>query len=376
MSIHLFDTTISEASGTVGAVLKSGHIGHGPHIHALEHEFEKLLPSHTGVTFANMTVAIETALFLSDISQGDEVLALSFNCLSSNAPIHNIGARPVWVDLDIETGTMDIADATRQITSKTKALIVYHIAGYPADVVALRNLCDEFGLILIEDANASFGARLPQGLPIGSVGDFSVFSFYANRQVNGAEGAILMCRDPRSAELGRHHRRFGIDLSTFRDSRGQINESADVKSIGIAGNLNNLNASIALSSLESADARMSITWRNAKALADGLSSAPHINVIPPLAGSIPAYWVFLIFADYQAKVLDLMLSNGIGCTKLHHPNHLYSGFNSSARPLPSTQRFSNHVLALPVGWWLDLLDIERIVVLLNSFSSTCSNHLP
>jgi perosamine synthetase len=366
MSIQIFDARIPEARNAAAAVLASGQIGSGPKVAALEKAMEAVLPSYKGVTFSNMTVAIESALMLAGVGPGDEVLTLAFNCLSSNAAIQNCGARVVWVDLDLETGTMDVDDAKAQITDKTRAIVVYHIAGYPADTAALRAVCDEFGLILIEDANAAYGSRLTGGLPVGSLGDFTVFSFYANRQINGAEGAILMCRDAQAAELARRHRRFGIDLATFRDPRGEINPGADVPRIGIAGTLNHLNAAIALVSLETVDARLAKVKRNAAALAEGLTSVPSVRAVAPRAGSEPAYWVFMVLAEHQDKVSEHLSAKGIGNTKLHQPNHLYSGFNSTIRALPATQRFSASMVGLPVGWWLELSDVDQILAALKS----------
>lgn len=366
MPVQLFDARIPDAGNVAAAVLASGQIGGGPKVDSLEKAIEDVLPAYKGITFANMTVAIESALVLAGVGPGDEVLTLAFNCLSSNAAIQNCGARAVWVDLDVETGTMDVDDAQAQITAKTKAIIVYHIAGYPADAAALRTLCDEFGLILIEDANAAYGARLPGGLPVGSLGDFTVFSFYANRQINGAEGAILMCRDAQAAKLARRHRRFGIDPANFRDSRGEINPDADITRIGIAGNLNNLNAAIALVSLETVDSRLAKVRRNAAALAHGLASVPGVRAVAPRAGSEPAYWVFMVLAEHQHRVLDHLSAKGIGRTKLHQPNQVYSGFAATARPLIATQQFSESMVGLPVGWWLGLGDVEQILAALKS----------
>lgn len=366
MSVQLFDARIPEAGQAASAVLASGQIGGGPFVTTLEKAIEAACPTRKAVTFANMTVAIESALSLSGIGPGDEVLTLAFNCLSSNAAIHNCGAQAVWVDLDLETGTMDVADARMQITDRTKAIIVYHVAGYPADSAALRALCDEFSLILIEDANAAYGARLEGGLPVGSLGDFAVFSFYANRQINGAEGAVLMCREPKVAKLARRHRRFGIEMTKFRDKRGEIDPAADVSRIGVAGNLNNLNAAIALASFKTVEERLAAARRNAAALTEGLQTVPGVRAVAPLAGCEPAYWVFMVLAENQETLLDHLSAKGIGRTKLHQPNQVYSGFASATRALPATIKFSKSMIGLPVGWWLAPDDIGNILAALKS----------
>jgi perosamine synthetase len=362
MSLPLFDARVAVSGQTAAAaVLASGHIAHGRHVTALEAVMNTYLPTHEGVTFANMTVALETALRLCDIGPDNEVLTLAFNCLSSNVAIHNAGARPVWVDLDPETGSMNIEDARAQITARTKAIIVYHIAGYPSDSVALRALCDEHGLFLIEDANAAYGARLPNGKPVGSFGDFTVFSFYANRQINAAEGAILMCRDHDMAQRATRHRRFGIDIPHFRDSRGEIDPHADVTRIGVAGSLSNLNAAIAMNSVRSVDARLAKVEQNARALTEGLTSACNIRAVTPMTGSKSVYWVFMILVQHQDAVLDRLTDKNVGRTKLHQSNQIYSGFGANQRPLPATEDFSARMIGLPVGWWLEPSQIDQIL---------------
>lgn len=362
MSVQLFDARVSEdGQAAASRVLASGQIAHGDHVDLLEQAITTLLPGYHGVSFMNMTVALETALRLSGVERGDEILTLAFNCLSSNVAIHNVGARPVWIDIDPNSGAMDVDDARAQINSRTKAIIVYHLAGYCSDSAALRALCDEYGLILIEDSNAAFGAILPHNIPNGGVGDFSVFSFYANRQINGAEGAILMCREPTSAKRAKRLRRFGIDQSSFRDRRGEIDGSSDIEEIGIAGSLNNLNAAIALASLESFASRMRVVQKNAQQLLQGVAPMTDIRAVKPLVGSTPAFWVFMILAEQQEAVLDRLQSRGIGRTKLHQSNQIYSGFDAKCRELPGTQRLSASMVGLPVGWWIGKKQICQIL---------------
>lgn len=353
MAVPLFDCRVgTEGQQAVCNVLASGHLALGAHVADLEAAVSCRLGGREVVVSANMTQALEMALRLAGVRPGDDVLTLSFNCLSSNSAIHNVGARPVWVDLDPKTGAMNVDDARAQITASTRALMVYYVGGYPADTSALRDLSRESGIALIEDANAAFGAVLPGGEQAGSLGDFAVFSFYANRQVNGAEGAALVCPTARSAEQARRLRRFGIDHRSFRDARGEINPLSDVPEVGIAGTMNNVNAALAMTALQTFEARLAMVHENARGLSAALADLPGITLVRPKSGSMPANWVFMILADDQNGVIDTLRAKGIGCSKLHQPNHVYSGFKASARDLPGTRRFANSMVALPCGWWI------------------------
>ena len=200
LTVPLFDCAIGpETIRAATSVLSSGQLASGPNVEALERALEVCLGAGVHVVaMSDMTHALTLALRLSGVVEGDEVLTLAFNCLSSNSAITAAGARPVWVDIDPDSASMSPADARSAITSRTKALVVYHVAGYPADLGALRSVCEQNGLSLIEDANNALGARW-RGRAVGTVGDFGVYSFYANRQLNGIEGAALVCRDATSA---------------------------------------------------------------------------------------------------------------------------------------------------------------------------------
>lgn len=370
MSIELFDCRVDDDGQVAAAsVLAEGQLAAGAQVTALETAFSAHLAGREAVAIANMTQALEIALQLAGVGPGDEVLTLAFNCLKTNSAIHNVGARPVWVDLDPDTITMSVEDARAQITSQTKALIVYHVAGYPSDVVALRLLCDEAGIAFIEDANAAFLARLPGGALTGTLADFAVFSLYANRLINGIEGAMLICAKPADAERARRLRRLGIDQHGFRDAYGEINPASDVAEIGVAATMNNVNAVIALASLETVDIRLKIVRRNARCVSEAIASMSSLRPVLPLRDADPTFWVFMLLADDQNALLKTLKERGIGRTKLHQPNQVYSGFGAATRALPGTDAVASRMVGLPVGWWLGKDHLDYIMAGLAAYAA-------
>ncbi len=302
------------------------------------------------------------ALRLSGVGKGDEVLTLSFNCLSSNAAIHAVGATPVWVDIDPETATMSLADARARLSVRTRAVVVYHVIGYPADMRGWRAFCDEAGLALIEDANNALGAILPGGSPVGTAGDFAVFSFYANRQVSAVEGAALACPSSESAAKVRQWRRFGVDQATFRDARGEIDPSADVPDLGsgASASLSNVNAVLARNNLARLDTRQERIRDNVRAMKLALGGIDGVTTVHAVSDATPAYWALLLRCSARDHVMDALKAAGIGCSKLHQPNHIYSGFRSAPTSLPGTDVFMQEVLAVPCGWWVS--DSQRLEI--------------
>jgi dTDP-4-amino-4,6-dideoxygalactose transaminase len=307
----------------------------------------------------DMTHALTMALQLAGVGKGDEVLTLAYNCLSSNSAITAAGACPVWVDIDPASACLSLEDAAAAMTPHVKALVLYHVAGYPADVEAARAFCDRHGIALIEDANNALGAHW-DGRPVGTRGDFGVFSFYANRQVNGIEGAALACTAPSNAVAAARLRRFGIDMSGFRDRLGEIDPAADVPQIGMSSPLNHVNATLARQHLRSLQTRLQCNRDNVARLQQLLSDVPALQPIRWSERASPAFWTWLVRVPRRDAVMALLKAQGIQCSKLHQPNSSYSGFGARARHLPGTERFMHDILALPCGWWLSPAEIETI----------------
>ncbi|MCK6403039.1 MAG: DegT/DnrJ/EryC1/StrS family aminotransferase [Sphaerotilus natans subsp. sulfidivorans] len=359
-SIPLFDCRLDASDlAALEPVLASGQLAAGPNVAGLEQDLAAYLGGGHVVALGDMTHALTLALQLAGIGPGDEVLTLAYNCLSSNTAITHAGAVPVWVDIDPEQAVMSLADCEAALTPKTRALIVYHVAGYPAPLDALRAFCDAHHLALIEDANNALGARW-NGRPVGRMGDFAVFSFYANRQVNGIEGAALVCPDEATAREAQRLRRFGIDMSTFRDRFGEINPASDVPRIGMSSPLNHVNATLARHRLQSLDERLTCNRSHAAWLDQALADVDGIRCIGWSDSADPAFWVGLIRCARRDQVLTALKQQGIHCSRLHHPNDGYTGFGSLSRDLPGTRSFISEVLALPCGWWLCARDLNRI----------------
>jgi dTDP-4-amino-4,6-dideoxygalactose transaminase len=324
----------------------------------LEKAIEARFPGHHAVAVGDMTNALAMALRLAGVRQGDEVLSLAFNCMSSNSAITLAGAKAAWVDVNPATAAFDVDHARRCITARTRAVVVYHVSGYPADLAAIRRLCDDHDLPLIEDANNAFGASV-RGQLVGTVGDLAVFSLYANRQINAVDGGIVLCARADDAEHARRLRRFGIDTARFRDADGEIDPLLDVPEIGMSSSLNNVHATLGLGSLADVDTRIARARRNVALLTNMTRDLP-LTPIAPVNGAQPVYWTWLIRLNDRDTVMRSLKARGVQCSKLHYPNHHYTGFGVLVGDLPGTDILQRDMLAIPCGWWLDDVDITHI----------------
>lgn len=165
-----------------------------PHVVAFERAFATFTQSKHAVTFCNGTSSIEAALFAVGIREDDEVLVPSCTFHASIDPILNLGARPIFVDVDPKSFTMSPEDAKEKITERTRCILVVHIWGTPADMNALGKLAAENGLRVVEDCSHAHGA-LFDGRPVGSLGDVGCFSLQAHKPISAGEGGVAVTND-------------------------------------------------------------------------------------------------------------------------------------------------------------------------------------
>jgi dTDP-4-amino-4,6-dideoxygalactose transaminase len=345
-------------------VLRSGQIASGPKVGEFEREFAALTGRPHMVSTSDMTSALSLALHLSGVGAGDDVATLAYSCMSSNSPIARLGANAVWVDIDEATASMSVDDLERKLTRRTKAVMLYHVAGYPGPAREIAALCRSRGISLIEDCNNALGAS-QDGVPLGRVGDFAVWSFYPNRQINALEGGALACPNTDIAARARKLRRFGIDSAAFRDSLGEIDPRADIPEVGLSASFSQLNAAIGLAQFADLDGRLLKTRQNAAQLNSELARIPGLTPVRPSHGGESAYWAFLMLVDDRDQLLGALKRAGIGASKLHHRNDDYSGFHATSH-LPCTGDFMRRVIGLPCGWWLESQDIVRVAAAVRS----------
>jgi dTDP-4-amino-4,6-dideoxygalactose transaminase len=350
----------SEMEAAALTVLRSGKIASGSYVGKFEAGISEITGQPNVVSIVDMTSAMFLALHLAGVRPHDEVLTTAFACMSTNSAIAHCGATPVWVDVMPKGIEIDVADLSNKISARTKAVILYHVAGYPGPAKELADLCKARGIALIEDCdNALFAIR--DGLHVGSHGDFAVYSFYPNRQINCTEGGALVCKSADMAARARKLRRFGIDSETFRSPIGEINPGSDIHEIGWAYSMNNLCAAIGYSQVSTAAGRVAKARNNVSKLARQLSKIHRVEVVPHASGATPAFWVMLLFADNRDAILRNLRGQGIMVSAMHQQNNVYTGFHADVQAkLPNTDYLQRHIMAIPCGWWLENQDIDTI----------------
>jgi dTDP-4-amino-4,6-dideoxygalactose transaminase len=245
-------TRVSMPEEDVEAVLdclRSGWLTMGPRTAA----FEEALAAHIGaphvVAVSSGTAALHLAMRAAGIGPGDEVIVPALTFVATAAAVRCVGAEPVFCDiLGPHDFNVDVKEVEAHITSRTRAVVAVHFMGYPADVIALRDLCDTHGLQLIEDAAQAIGAVAADGSQVGTIGEFGCFSFFPKKQLCVGEGGMVVTSDEARAADVRRLRSHAMTSVTWDRHRGHA-ESYDIVDFGFNYRIDEPRAALGLSRL-------------------------------------------------------------------------------------------------------------------------------
>jgi perosamine synthetase len=215
--IPLSAPDVGEAEiAAVTAVLRTPQLSMGSELKAFEAELARYHSMPDAVVVSSGTAALHLALLTLGIGPGHEVILPSFAFLAVANVVHHVGASPVFGEIDPITLNLDPEEMERVITPRTRAILVVHTFGIPADMEALRAVADRHGLVLIEDACEAIGAEL-DGRRVGGFGDLAVLGFYPNKQITTGEGGAVLVRTEAHAAIIRRLRNQGRDGQGWLD---------------------------------------------------------------------------------------------------------------------------------------------------------------
>ena len=334
-------------------VLYSGMIGEGEAVYAFEQSFSEKFALNHVVAVNSGTAALHIALLLAGVKANSEVITTSMTAEPTNTTILNIGAKPIFADVDASNGNICPDSIKERISDETKAICVVHYAGYPVDIRAIRKIADEHSIPLIEDCAHALGASV-DGKPVGSFGDFAIFSFQAIKHITTIDGGVLVVKNEAQLQEAKQLRWFGLTKGVPRDQ-------VDIVQAGFKYNMNNVTATFGLAQLESVDAVLSAHKKNGKYFDEMFSNMSGVTPAKIYNNSCGSYWLYTLLSDRADEVQKSLAEIGVESSKLHRPNHLHTVFSSDQTHLPNLDRFYSRLLHLPCGWWLKNQDRERIV---------------
>jgi perosamine synthetase len=334
-------------------VLYSGMIAEGEAVYRFEAAFGKHFGLKNVLALSSGTAALHAALRLSGVGPDSEVISTPMTAEPTNTSPLYLGAKIVWADIDPATGNLDPESVREHITPRTKAIICVHYAGYPVRLAELRAIADEFGIALIEDCAHALGARY-DGMSIGNVGDFSIFSFQAIKHMTTVDGGALAFKDEKHMTAAKKFRWFGM-------LKGVPRTEVDIDSVGYKYNMNNVTATIGLSQLGYIDHVIERHIENGRYYDNELRNVSGVDFAICDAYGQSSYWLYTLLTDSSADLEKSLGAGGVSASKLHRPNNLHSIFKSAHAALPGLSRFYNRLLHIPCGWWVDDATREQIV---------------
>jgi dTDP-4-amino-4,6-dideoxygalactose transaminase len=268
-----------EDVAAVVACLEDGWLTMGPRTLAFEQALATYVGAEHAVAVSSGTAALHLACLAAGIGPGDEVLVPGLTFVASASAAEFCGGTPVLCDIagphDLN---LDVADVERRLTKRTKAVVAVHFCGYPAAVEELRALCDDRGLVLIEDCAQALGARTETGAMVGTVGHAGCLSFFSKKQLPLGEGGAVVTDDAELAARVRSLRSHAMTTVTWDRHRGHA-DSYDVIDIGFNYRLDEPRAALGLSRLPRLEAELSERRRVARAYRKRLAPLPGLDLV-------------------------------------------------------------------------------------------------
>jgi len=337
MIAHSKPTIGPEDLSAVAESLASGQLAQGAGVRRFEERIAAACGRRDAVATNSGTSALHLALLGLGIGPGDEVLVPSYTCVALLHAVRLVGATPRLADVDPQTYNLTAAEARRALTPATRAIIVPHMFGLPADVPALAAL----GIPIIEDCAQAIGAT-HRGRPVGGLGTVGIYSFYATKVLTTGEGGMLVADDPRLLDLARDARDY--------DGRPTFAPRFNYK-------MTEFQAALGLSQLERLPRFLARRRALAACYGERLAAAGVARpAVPPECGHI--FYRYVVRVDDAARLAGGLERRGIEAKRpVFSPLHRYVGEDG----FPHTDEAMRTALSLPIYPSLADADVETVV---------------
>lgn len=330
----------------------------GAYIEKFEEKFSEFLGVKYSVTTTNGTSALHLAIASLNIGKGDEVIVPDLTIISCALAVIYTGATPIFVDVEKTTGNIDPKKIEEKITKRTKAIMVVHLYGHPADMDPILSLAKKYNLKVIEDAAEAHGAEY-KGKKVGGLGDIGCFSFYANKIITTGEGGMVVTNDKALYEKANLLK----DLAHSKKRRFMHDE------IGFNYRMTNMQAALGLAELEEAETYIQKKRKMAEQYIKGLKEVIEVELPKELDYAKSIYWMFPLLVSrkspidrnqFRSKLKEL----GVDTRDFFYPLHEQPilkklGFGKGNYPVSSD--LSKRGFYIPSG--LALLDKEIFYVI-------------
>ncbi len=364
-NIVLFHPHVSEkAKSYVNDTLSTRWIGQGPKVDRFENMFsEKFGNGNISLSCGSGTDALHLSYLLANLKEGDEVISPLFTCTATNIPFLYMGVKIRFADVQPGTLNIDPKHVRELVNEKTKAIVCVHYGGLPCDMDELQAIANEWNIPIIEDAAHAVGAKYKDKY-IGSISDFTMFSFQAIKHITTGDGGMVTFKNDKELhERGKRLRWFGIDRSAKQKG---IWEN-DIKDIGFKYQMNDISAAMGIAALEEFDDVLKYRKELFSKYENLLKNIPGLQFVGgEYKDREHAAWMCTVIVDDREKLMKKLRENNIESAQVHYRNDRYSIFGGRKIEFPNMDSIEDKYLVLPLHTKMAIADVEKVANVIKS----------
>jgi len=360
-----------EEAEAAAAAVASGWIAQGPRVAQFETAFAAALGAAHAVAVSSCTTALHLALIAAGIGPGDEVVVPSLSFIATANVARYVGARPVFADVDAATLNLVPETLAPRLTDRTRAVIAVDQAGVPADLDAIRALCEPRGIAVIEDAACAAGA-VYRGRPAGATAFLATFSFHPRKLLTTGEGGMIVTGDGDIAARLRRLREHGMNVGAAERHASQQPVIEQYLETGYNYRMTDVQAAIGLVQLGKLGRLIERRRELAARYAELLAAIPGLATIcdPDYgATNYQSFWVMLPddFPLSRNELLRMLADAGVSARRGIMAAHLEPAYaGQPCPPLPVTERVTGSSLILPLFHEMTEDEQDRVVSVLRT----------
>ncbi|HET9029674.1 MAG TPA: DegT/DnrJ/EryC1/StrS aminotransferase family protein [Candidatus Aquilonibacter sp.] len=355
--------------GAVAQSLRNSWLTTGPVVRELETAFAERTGVKHAIALSSCTAALHVALHAMGVGPGDEVVMPSLTFVAGAQCTMELGAKPVFADIDPGSLSLTVASIDAVVTERTKVIMPMPYGGRPLDIAAIVEYARPRGIRVLEDAAHAAG-MFDRGEWAGTRSDAAAYSFYATKNLTSAEGGILLTNDDALAERARVVGLHGMDKDAWKRYTATGSWRYDVREPGFKYNLPDPLAALALAQLGRLNAMQDRRDEIAARYDEALSQLPGVRLQTPPAnpGDRHSWCMYVMMIDERRAgisrdaMIDALRAENIGTSVHYIPTHLFSGYRSLGRfHLPATEHTWEQLISLPLYPAMTDADVDDVI---------------
>ena len=357
--------TADEAQNAYDTIL-SGWVTQGPKVQEFEEKFAAYVGSKYAVALSNCTTALHLAMIVAGIKEGDEVICPSMSYVATANCIKYVNATPVFAEVN-EFYNLDVKDVEKKITPKTKAILLVHQIGMPADIDVFKSLCAKHNLQLIEDAACAVGSSF-KGKKIGSHGNLTCFSFHPRKVITTGDGGMI------TTDNEEHYKR----LKLLRQHAMSVNDRErhtstklifeDHLEVGYNYRMTDIQAAVGIKQLEKLDFIIAERRKIAEHYNKAFKNISGVRIPEERENYFTNYQSYALYLIPEGKLtrnqfMERMLEKGISTRRGIMTSHRESAYKNESKnvSLPESEKYADNSVILPLYYPMSTSDIETVI---------------